>query len=197
LQPCGIVAPDRSADERGMNAPGPGGCETPRFSSIMRPVQLVLLRRTPKPSTIDISGSRRYFIRSWPATVRPRVSGSAISSSATLIASNVIILSADPFGSQSPPLGNLGRASVFAYRSGPIVVAIWLLPLPGASPGGGRRLAANGVPWNEEAGARPAPFGYARRERGGAASWRRLRRLWPPCGFFFAMLPLKSRGCRG
>jgi hypothetical protein len=35
--------------------------------------------------------------------------GSAISSSATPIASNVIVLSADPFGSQSPPLGNLGR----------------------------------------------------------------------------------------
>jgi hypothetical protein len=30
-------------------------------------------------------------------------------SSAILIVSNLIVFSADPFGSQSPPLGNLGR----------------------------------------------------------------------------------------
>jgi hypothetical protein len=68
--------------------------------------------RSPAPSTS--SGSRRYFVRSWQATARPRVSGSAAGSSATLIASDVIVLSADPFGSQSPPLGNLGRAFIFA-----------------------------------------------------------------------------------
>src|SRR5262249_7575048 len=51
---------------------------------------------------------RRCFVRSWQATARPRASGSAASSSATLIASNVTVLSADPFRSQSPPLGTLG-----------------------------------------------------------------------------------------
>jgi hypothetical protein len=45
----------------------------------------------PKPSTIDII---------------PPVSGSAVSSSATPIASDVTVLSADPFGCQSPPLGH-------------------------------------------------------------------------------------------
>jgi hypothetical protein len=39
---------------------------------------------------------------------------------ATLIASNAIVFSADPFGSQSAPLGNLGRAFIFAYGSGSI-----------------------------------------------------------------------------
>jgi hypothetical protein len=39
------------------------------------------------------------FVRNWQATARPRVNGSAISGSATLIAANVIVLSADPFGS--------------------------------------------------------------------------------------------------
>jgi len=60
----------------------------------------------PKPSTIDII--KRCFVRSWPATARPRVSGSAVSSSATLIASDVIVLSADPFGSQTLPWETLG-----------------------------------------------------------------------------------------
>ena len=91
---------------------------SPLFASSLlpRPVQLALLRRglrlrlrhrSPAPSTS--SSSRRYFVRSWQATARPRVSGSAVSRSATPIASDVIVLSADPFGSQSPPLGNLGR----------------------------------------------------------------------------------------
>jgi hypothetical protein len=78
-------------------------------------------------------------------TVRPPVSGSAAGSSATRIASDVIVLSADPFGSQSPPLGNLRRVFVFAYGSGPIGVAIWPLPPPSSSPSGGRRLTASGV----------------------------------------------------
>ena len=83
-------------------------------SLLPRPVQLALprrclrLRRSPAPPTS--SDSRRCFVRSWQATARPRVSGSAVGSSATLIAFNVIVLSADPFGSQSPPLGILGRA---------------------------------------------------------------------------------------
>jgi hypothetical protein len=96
----------------------------------------------PNPSTIDI-------IRQ-PSLLRQKLagnncqttcSGSAAGSSATLIASNVIVLSADPFGSQSPPLGNLGRAFVFVYGSGPVGVAIWSLRLPRSSPGGGRRSA--------------------------------------------------------
>jgi hypothetical protein len=97
---------------------------SPLFSSYLlpRPVLLALLRRSlrlrPRPAPSISSGSRRYFVRNWQATARPRVSGSAISSSATPIASNVIVLSADPFGSQSPPLGNLGRAFVFAWGSG-------------------------------------------------------------------------------
>jgi hypothetical protein len=93
-------------------------------SLLPRPVQLALLRRSLRlrlrhqsPAPPTSSGSRRYFVRSWQATARPPVSGSAISSSTTPIASNVIALSADPFGSQSPPLGSLGRAFVFAYGS--------------------------------------------------------------------------------
>jgi hypothetical protein len=62
----------------------------------------------------------------WQAIARQCVNGSAVSSSATLIASDVVVLSADPFGSQSPPLGNLGRALV--------------------SPAGQARLAAS-APW--------------------------------------------------
>jgi hypothetical protein len=57
---------------------------------------------------------------SWQATAPPPASRSAVSSSATLIASNVVVLSADPFGSQSPPLGNLGRVFVFGRGSRPI-----------------------------------------------------------------------------
>jgi hypothetical protein len=76
--------------------------------ALVHRLRLRLRPRSPAPSTS--SGSRRCFARSWRATARPRVSGSAASSSATLIASNVNVLSADPpFGSQSPPLGNLGR----------------------------------------------------------------------------------------
>jgi hypothetical protein len=90
---------------------------------LRRSLRVRLRHRSPASSTS--SGSRRCFVRNWQATARPRVSGSAISSSATLIASNVIVLSADPFGSQSPPLGNLGRAFVFTYGR----VAIWSLPL--------------------------------------------------------------------
>jgi hypothetical protein len=77
---------------------------SPLFTSSLlpRPVQLALLHpslrlrlrpRSPAPSTS--SSSRRYFVRSWHATGRPRVSGSETGSSATLIASNVIVLSAD------------------------------------------------------------------------------------------------------
>jgi len=78
------------------------------------------LPSAPSPAPSTLSGSRRCFARSWQATARPRVSGSAVASSATRIASNVVVFSADPFGSQSPPLGNLGRAFVFAYGAGPI-----------------------------------------------------------------------------
>jgi hypothetical protein len=96
---------------------------SPLFASSLLPraVQLALLRRSlglclrhRSPARSTSSSSRRYFVRSLQATARPRVNGSAVSSSATLIASNVIVLSADPFGSQSPPMGNLGRAFVFA-----------------------------------------------------------------------------------
>jgi hypothetical protein len=136
----------RNAERVPLGALAPGGCLcvssflcSPLFASSLppRPVQLALLhrslrlrlrRRSPAPSTS--SSSRLCFARSWQATARPRVSGSAVSSSATLIASNVIVVSADPFGSQSPPLGNLGRVFVFAYGSGPNV-AIWLPWLPG------------------------------------------------------------------
>jgi hypothetical protein len=90
---------------------------SPLFSSSLlpRPAQLALLRRSlrlhlrhrsPAPSTS--SGSRRYFIRSWQATARPRVSGSAVSSSATPIASNVIILPADPSAAKALPWETLG-----------------------------------------------------------------------------------------
>jgi hypothetical protein len=140
-----------------------GGCTlcvslflcSPLFASLLlpRPVQLARLRRSlrlrlrpqsPAPSTS--SGNRRYFIRSWPATARPRVSGSAASSSATLIASNVIVLSADPFGSQSPPLGNLGRV-LFWHLRPQVGLACRFdpRPLPGSSLCRGRRSAATGV----------------------------------------------------
>jgi hypothetical protein len=113
----------------------PGGCTlcvssflcSPPFASSLlpRPAQLALLHRSLRlrlrhrsqaPSIS--SGSRRCFVRSWQATARPPVSGSEAGSSATLIASDVFGFSADPFGSQSPPLGNLGRAFVFALGSG-------------------------------------------------------------------------------
>jgi hypothetical protein len=104
-----------------------------------RPVQLALLRRSlrlrlrPAPSTS--SGSRRYFIRSWQATtVRPLVGGSAAGSSATLIASNVIVFSADPFGSQSPPLGSLGRVLFSPRAQARLGGDFGPLPLPGSSP---------------------------------------------------------------
>ena len=123
---------------------------SPLFASLPlpRPVQLALLRqrlrhRSPAPPTS--SGSRRYFVRSWRATARPPVSGSAVGSSATLIASNVIVLSAGPFGSQSPPLGKPWEGIVFVYGSGPIWVPSWPLLLPGSSPGGGSGSAAKGV----------------------------------------------------
>jgi hypothetical protein len=70
--------------------------------------------QSPAPSTS--SGSRHYIIRSWQVIARPRVSGSAVSSSATLTASNVIVLSADPFGSQSPPLGHPREGICFRLR---------------------------------------------------------------------------------
>src|SRR5215471_10470470 len=119
---------------------------SPLFASSLlpRPVQLALLRRSlrlhlrhrsPPPSTS--SGSRRCFVRSWQATARPRVNGSTVGSSATLIASNVIILSADPFGSQSPPLGNLGRALFSSTPQDRLEVAIWPLPPPRSSLGEG------------------------------------------------------------
>ena len=63
------------------------------------------LPSAPSPAPSTLSGSRRCFARSWQATARPRVSGSAVASSATRIASNVVVFSADPFGT----LGNLGR----------------------------------------------------------------------------------------
>jgi hypothetical protein len=92
-------------------------------SLLLRPLQLALLRRSLrlrllplKTSTIDVIRQPSLLVRSWQATARPLVSGSAVSSSATLIASNVIVLSADPFGSQSPPSGNLGKA--FAGSTG-------------------------------------------------------------------------------
>jgi hypothetical protein len=132
---------------------------------------------------------------------RPRVSGSAASSSATLIASNVIVFSADPFGSQSPPLGNLWRVFAFCRRLRPDLGAIlaasahslltrwWeTIGSQGCDRGQLFRCCSNGrVSYsarrkdpmgprsrNEEAGARPAPFGYARRGCGRATSWRRL-----------------------
>src|SRR5258708_24489548 len=119
---------------------------SPLFASSLlpRPVQLALLRcslrlrlrdRSPAPSTS--SSSRRYFVRSWQATtVRPPVSGSAAGSSATRIASNVIILSADAFGTQSPPLGKPWEGICFRLQLGPDWAGDWPLPLPGSSPGG-------------------------------------------------------------
>jgi hypothetical protein len=110
----------------------------PLFASspLPRPVQLALLRRSlsrrlphrsPAPSTS--SGSRRCFVRSWQGTtVKPPVSGSAVGSSATRIASDVTVLSADPFGSQSPPLGNLGRVLFSRTAQARLGVAIWPLP---------------------------------------------------------------------
>jgi hypothetical protein len=69
----------------------------------------------PKPNTIDMIRHRRRFVRNWQATARPRVSGSAVSSSATLIASNVIVFRL-PFSLRqqaAPSLGNLGRGFLF------------------------------------------------------------------------------------
>jgi hypothetical protein len=131
---------------------------SPLFASSLplEPLQLALLRRSlklclrhrsPAPSTS--SGSGRHFVRSWQATARPRVSGSAVGSSATLIASNVIALSADPFGSQSPPLGNLGRAFVFAFGLGLIGVASWPLPLTARLPPRSVLLQPRGLPGNK------------------------------------------------
>jgi hypothetical protein len=73
----------------------------------------------PKPSTTDII--------SQPSLLRQKLAGNCTTTcqwiggrhSATPIASDVIVLSADPFGSQSPPLGNLGRAFVFRLRLRP------------------------------------------------------------------------------
>jgi hypothetical protein len=110
---------------------------SPLFASSLlpRPVQLALLchslrlrlrPQSPAPSTS--SDNRRYFIRNWQATARPRVSGSAVSSSATLIASNVIVLSADPFGSQALPWETLG-GHLFSPTAQADWGAIGLLPL--------------------------------------------------------------------
>jgi hypothetical protein len=103
-------------------------------------VQAAPSARSRAPSTS--TGSRRCFVRSWQATARPRVSGSAASSSATLIASTVILLWPTLFGSQSPPLGTPGRYS-FRLRSGPNGVAIWP-PAPWPSLGSGRATSL----WN-------------------------------------------------
>src|SRR5215471_19838153 len=96
---------------------------SPLFASSLlpRPVQLALLRRSlrlhlrhrsPPPSTS--SGSRRCFVRSWQATARPRVNGSAVGSSATLIASNVIILFCRPLRQPKPFLGKPWEGIVLA-----------------------------------------------------------------------------------
>jgi hypothetical protein len=45
----------------------------------------------PKPNIIDMIRQPCCFVRSWQATARPRVSGSAVSSSATLDASNLTL----------------------------------------------------------------------------------------------------------
>ena len=102
-------------------------CSPPFASSLLpRPAQLALLRRSlrrrlrhPSPAPSTSSDSRRYFVRSWLATARRRVSGSAVSNSATLTASNVIVLSADPVGSQSPSLGRPWEGISFSPTAQP------------------------------------------------------------------------------
>jgi hypothetical protein len=116
---------------------------SPLFASSLlpRPVQLALVRRSPRlrprprsrASPIS-SGNRRSFVRSWRGTARPPVSGSANSSSATPIASNVIILPTDPLGSQALPWETLGGHLFSPLRLMLDGVAGWLLPLPGSSP---------------------------------------------------------------
>jgi hypothetical protein len=66
----------------------------------------------PEPSTID-------FVRNWQATARPRVSGSAVSSSATPIASNVIILSLPTLRQPKPSLGKPWEGICFRLRLRP------------------------------------------------------------------------------
>jgi hypothetical protein len=101
---------------------------SPLFASSLlpRPVQLALLRRSLRlrfrprsPASSTSSSSRRYCVRGWQATARPLVSGSAVGSSATLIASNVIVLSADPSAAK-PSLGKPWEGICFRlqrYRS--------------------------------------------------------------------------------
>jgi len=94
---------------------------SPLFASSLlpRPVQLALLRRSRRlrlrPAPPTSSGSRRCFVRSWQATARPRVNGSAVGSSAILIASKVIILFCRPLRQPKPSLGKPWEGIVFAY----------------------------------------------------------------------------------
>jgi hypothetical protein len=74
----------------------------------------------PEPSTVDII-SRRCFVKSSQATARPRVSGSAAGSSATPIASNVIVLLPTPSAAKALPWETLGGYLFFAYGSDPSV----------------------------------------------------------------------------
>jgi hypothetical protein len=75
----------------------------------------------PKSSTIDIIKQ--------PSLLRQKLAGNNCQTTCQWIGGRqfwnahcfyLIVLSADPFGSQSSPLGNLGRAFVFIYGSGPI-----------------------------------------------------------------------------
>jgi hypothetical protein len=84
-----------------------------------RSLSLRLRPRSPVPSTS--SGSRRSFVRSSLATARPRAGRSARQRFSTLIASNVIVLSADPFGPPRPSLGKPWEGICFTlHGSGPI-----------------------------------------------------------------------------
>jgi hypothetical protein len=97
------------------------------LSLLPRPVQLALLPRSlrlrPSAAPSTSSSSRRYFVRSWLATARPRVSGSAVSSSATPIASNDVLL--PTLRQPKPSLGKPWEDICFRLRLRPHWVAIW------------------------------------------------------------------------
>jgi hypothetical protein len=130
----------------GGTVPSPhGGCIlcvslflcSPLFASSLAPspVQPVLLRRSlrlrlrhPSPAPSTSSSNRLCFARSLQATARPRVSGSAVSSSATLIASNVTYFLPIPSAAKALPRETLGGHLFFAYGSGPIWPLLRLWP---------------------------------------------------------------------
>src|SRR5215813_10349486 len=107
---------------------------------LRRSLRLRLQPRSPAPSTS--SSGRRYFVRSWQATtVRPPVSGSAAGSSATRIASDVIVLLPTPSAAKALPWETLGGYCFSPRAQARLLVAIGR-SLPGSLRGGGRRSAA-------------------------------------------------------